>query len=290
MWLRRPEYRATPQSVFAKVQEFARPRVVGRDALLRDRMPTNMARYAKYPRRPRRVALWGVSRRSGSWRRRNGRGASFPAIGVSILPEKKGGGRALMARIPPVADTDGTDLALPLEVARRSVLSVTAKPEPSFPPTFQDEISVRNKSNCQSSSITAETAPRERILFHKWSHRGSELRFLRRISHRNPWPLFPHISNTFRVFSDGLRPFSVFCGKNSPTSLPRLRPGLNQRAEGRREGGGCWGLVRQGFAHPPDPSRGYNGRTRRAMYPRRPRRVAPERLRSGRVAFPRDRF
>ena len=25
-----------------------------------------------------------------------------------------------MARIPPVADTDGTDLALPLEVARRS--------------------------------------------------------------------------------------------------------------------------------------------------------------------------
>ena len=51
---------------------------------------------------------------------RNGRGASFPAIGVSILPEKKGGGRALMARIPPVADTDGTDLALPLEVARRS--------------------------------------------------------------------------------------------------------------------------------------------------------------------------
>lgn len=26
-----------------------------------------------------------------------------------------------MARIPPVADTDGTDLALPLEVARRSV-------------------------------------------------------------------------------------------------------------------------------------------------------------------------
>ena len=118
-------------------------------ALLRDRMPTNMARHAKYPRRPRRVALWGVSRRSGSWRRRptfykmwaganhvymkerqevsrgcakhlrNGRGASFPAIGVSILPEKKGEG-ALMARIPPVADTDGTDLALPLEVARRS--------------------------------------------------------------------------------------------------------------------------------------------------------------------------
>ena len=50
---------------------------------------------------------------------RNGRGASFPAIGVSILPEKKKR-RALMARIPPVADTDGTDLALPLEVARRS--------------------------------------------------------------------------------------------------------------------------------------------------------------------------
>ena len=59
MWLRRPEYRATPQSVFAKVQEFARPRVVGRDALLRDLMPTNMARHAKYPRRPRRVALRG---------------------------------------------------------------------------------------------------------------------------------------------------------------------------------------------------------------------------------------
>ena len=50
---------------------------------------------------------------------RNGRGTSFPAIGVSILPEKKKR-RALMARIPPVADTDGTDLALPLEVARRS--------------------------------------------------------------------------------------------------------------------------------------------------------------------------
>ena len=50
---------------------------------------------------------------------RNGRGASFPAIGVSILPEKKKR-RALMARIPPVADTDGNDLALPLEVARRS--------------------------------------------------------------------------------------------------------------------------------------------------------------------------
>ena len=34
-----------------------RPRVGGRDALLRDRMPTNMARHGKYPRRPRRVAL-----------------------------------------------------------------------------------------------------------------------------------------------------------------------------------------------------------------------------------------
>ena len=42
-----------------------RPRVDGRDALLRDRMSTNMARHGKYPRRPRRVALWGVSRRSG---------------------------------------------------------------------------------------------------------------------------------------------------------------------------------------------------------------------------------
>ena len=64
------------------------------------------------------------------------------------------------------------------------------------------------------------------ILFHKGSHRenGSELRFLRRISHRTPGSLSPHISNTFRVFSDGLRPFCVFCGKNSPTSLPRLRP------------------------------------------------------------------
>ena len=121
MWLRRPEYRATPQSVFAKMQESMRPRVVGRDALLRDRWSTTMARHAKYPRRPRRVALWGVSNRSGSWRRRptfykmwaganhvyvkerpevsrgcakhqrNGRGASFPAIGVSILPEKKEG-------------------------------------------------------------------------------------------------------------------------------------------------------------------------------------------------------
>ena len=99
-------------------------------ALLRDRMSTNMARHAKYPRRPRRVALWGVSHRSGSWRRRptfykmwaganhvyvkerpevsrgcakhqrNGRGASFPAIGVSILLEKKGEG-----------GTDGTDAA-----------------------------------------------------------------------------------------------------------------------------------------------------------------------------------
>ena len=149
MWLRRPEYRATPQSVFAKVQESARPRVVGRSrSCATGGPPTCLARHAKYPRRPRRVALWGVSRRSGSWRRRptfykmwaganhvyvkerpevsrgcakhqrNGRGASFPAIGVSILPEKKR--RALMARIPPVADTDGTDLALPLEVARRS--------------------------------------------------------------------------------------------------------------------------------------------------------------------------
>ena len=50
---------------------------------------------------------------------RNGRGVSFPVIGVSILLEKKGEG-ALMAQMPPVADTDGTDLALPLEVARRS--------------------------------------------------------------------------------------------------------------------------------------------------------------------------
>ena len=89
---------------------------------------------------------------------------------------------------------------------------------------------MRNKSNYQSSSITADTASREMILFHKWSHRGSELRFLRRISHRNPWPLSPHISNTFRVFSDGLRPFSVFCGKNSPTSLPRLRLRLTRSA------------------------------------------------------------
>ena len=119
----------------------------------------------------------------------------FPGHRSFYSSRKKGGGRALMARIPPVADTDGTDLALPLEVARRSVLSVTAKPEPSFPPTFQDEISVRNKSNCQSSSITADTAPRERILFHKWSHRGSELRFLRRISHRNPGPCPPHIQH-----------------------------------------------------------------------------------------------
>ena len=110
---------------------YAAPR--GREvALLRDRMSTNMARHAKYPRRPRRVALWGVSRRSGSWRRRptfykmwaganhvyvkerpevsrgcakhlrNGRGASFPAIGVSILPEKKKRGGA---------GTDGTDTA-----------------------------------------------------------------------------------------------------------------------------------------------------------------------------------
>ena len=36
----------------------------------------------------------------------------------SSRKEKRRG--ALMARIPPVADTDGTDLALPLEVARRS--------------------------------------------------------------------------------------------------------------------------------------------------------------------------
>ena len=35
-----------------------------------------------------------------------------------FFPKKRRG--ALMARIPPVADTDGTDLALPLEVARRS--------------------------------------------------------------------------------------------------------------------------------------------------------------------------
>ena len=87
-------------------------------ALLRDRMPTNMARHAKYPRRPRRVALWGVSHRSGSWRRRNGRGASFPAIGVSILPEKKRRG----------AGTDGTDTACGGHRWHRSCPSVRGGP------------------------------------------------------------------------------------------------------------------------------------------------------------------
>ena len=74
------------------------------------------------------------------------------------------------------------------------------------------------------------------ILFNKWSHMESELRFLRRISHRTPGSLSPHISNTFRVFSDGLRSFCVFCGKNSPTSLPRLRPVNTERAEVRGHG------------------------------------------------------
>ena len=149
MWLRRPEYRATPQSVFAKVQESARPRVVGRSrSCATGGPPTCLARHAKYPRRPRRVALWGVSRRSGSWRRqptfykmwaganhvyvkerpevsrgcakhlRNGRGASFPAIGVSILPEKKRRG----------AGTDGTDTACGGHRWHRSCPSVRGGP------------------------------------------------------------------------------------------------------------------------------------------------------------------
>ena len=43
----------------------------------------------------------------------------FPGHRSFYSSRKKGEG-ALMARIPSVADTDGTDLALPLEVARRS--------------------------------------------------------------------------------------------------------------------------------------------------------------------------
>ena len=44
-----------------------------------------------------------------------------------------------------------------------------------------------------------------------------------------------YISNTFRVFSDGLWPFSVFCGKRHPA--PRLRPVNTERAEARGHGG-----------------------------------------------------
>ncbi len=130
MWLRRPEYRATPQSVFAKMQESTRPRVVGRVALLRDRWPTDLSGPAREvpappsargavgclpPFRFLAAAAHFYKNRAGAnhvyvkerpevsrgyaKHLRNGRGASFPAIGVSILPEKKEGG------------TDGTDTA-----------------------------------------------------------------------------------------------------------------------------------------------------------------------------------
>lgn len=50
-----------------------------------------------------------------------------------------------------------------LEVARRlgSICDGEAGAEPSFPHTLPDEISVRNKSNFQSSFITADTAQKE---------------------------------------------------------------------------------------------------------------------------------
>ena len=81
---------------------------------------------------------------------------------------------------------------------------------------------MRNKSNYQSRPITADTATRERILFNKGSHREkeSELRFLRRILHRNPGPCPPHISNTFCVFSDGLRRSVCSVVKTPPLHCP----------------------------------------------------------------------
>lgn len=94
-----------------------------------------------------------------------------------------------------------------------SICDGEAGAEPSFPHTLPDEISVRNKSNFQSSSITADTAQKD----DSFPQRGTERMDLNfsfcGASRTEIVAPLPHLSNTFRVFSDGLRPFGVFCGK-----------------------------------------------------------------------------
>ena len=148
MWLRRPEYRATPQSVFAKVRNgnLRGPAWVGGSRSCATGCPPT------WPgTRSTRAALgaWrcGVSpadpvlggdgplfikcgqgqprlrertTRGEPWLREASAERSwsiFPGHRRFYSSRRKRRG-ALMSRIPPVADTDGTDLALPLEVAR----------------------------------------------------------------------------------------------------------------------------------------------------------------------------
>ena len=86
------------------------------------------------------------------------------------------------------------------------------------------------RENCTYGSMRGRAFPTGRpALLYNFAFCGAS-----RTEIRGPSP--PHISNTFRVFSDGLRPFSVFSGKYSPTSLPRLRPVNTERAEVRRHG------------------------------------------------------
>ena len=70
-----------------------------------------------------------------------------------------------------------------------------------------------------------------RVLFHKGSQRLCELcvllqklRFLRRISRQTEDTEFrdPTRPNMFCVFSDGLWPFSVFCGRFRPTAFTKM--------------------------------------------------------------------